>query len=150
MDSGADLYAQDLAGWNPLIHAAARGYGALVETLVIRRLEPDPFPSQDPALIAKASQDPGSTIFGLPAGLMGVGMSLCGGLLLMCPCFCILRRQSQSKVPYHVTEDDKETEEFLDELYEFVLATKGQQEMVCAQFENIPAASLKDIHRPRH
>jgi len=149
LEQRADVYARDAAGWNPLVHAAANGFEDLVDVLVYRILAPDPYPTPDPMLAAELQQDPSGSSLGVPPLVVALGVSCICGWCIICPCVFLLRRYGRAQLPYHVQGGDAEIEEFLSDIFEYVMTKKGEQERIISLFDSIPTQSLADIHRPR-
>lgn len=78
MGLGADLYQLDIAGWNPLLHAAANGHVSLVTSLVRRTLKPKALPTPDPE---NFQNQVGS---GKVAGIEGIVIAI--ALIMLCGC----------------------------------------------------------------
>lgn len=78
--AGADLWAMDRAGWNPLMHAAAGGFEPLVTTLAFSVLRPQQFPAPDPAI---AIHQESEGLLGIPGWVLALAsVSLCACLVM--------------------------------------------------------------------
>merc|ERR1712232_971595 len=145
MKAGVDLYAMDLAGWNPLVHAAANNHEEVVDWLIVYALRPKTFPAPDPDGFVK--NDPGATIFGIPAVPLAVAVAGSAALLVVVPALCVFRRFSKLKKQYTCTAEDDELHTFIQELFTQMDEEREQQDQVTQAWDSVPAHTLQDLHR---
>lgn len=90
LDLGADLYAMDSSGWNPLVHAASAGHEGLVSRLVFQLLKPREFPTPDPALFEH--QGGSGTLFGVEGWVLALAIIFLCGFCMIAEAMRRLRR----------------------------------------------------------
>merc|ERR1712224_490511 len=129
---GADLYAMDKAGWNPLVHAAAREHVSLVDWLIVETLKPRKFPLPNPDMFVR--QDITAPVFGgMPGWLLALLVIFISMGAFIPPACCILRRFDRLRKPYICSQKDEDLEEFVNEIFDLLHARKGEQEKVCQE-----------------
>lgn len=143
--SGADLYAMDLAGWNPLVHAAANGHKDLTKWLVVDTLRPKTYPLPNPDDFVKSDLE--ATILGLPAWMFALAVVAFAWFLVLVPAFCIVRRFVRLRRGYICDEDDEEWEQFLAGVFKSLEEEGSKQKHICDTWDAVPAHNLQDLHR---
>lgn len=145
-DSGGDLYMVDKAGWNPIIHAAAREHKDLVNYLIIRTLQPRTYPEPDPSKFMVQDINR-SAILGLPGWVFGLTLICCVGCGAIWPTIVFMRRFNSVRKPYFCDTTDEAIEAFINEVWHSVMEAKGQQNRLYEEWDRVPAHTLKDLHK---
>jgi len=143
---GGDLWLVDKTGWNPIIHAAAKGHKDLVDWLIIKTLQPKTFPLPDPSKFMV--QDINKTAFiGLPGWVFGMILICCVGCGAIWPTVVFMRRFNSVRKAYTCDTTDEEIERFVNEVWDKVMASKDQQGALDREWDRVPAHTLKDLHK---
>jgi len=145
LDLGVDIYAMDEAGFNPLIHAAAEGHKELVNSLIVRVLQPPTYPTPDPANFI--TQDLTKPTLGLPAWLFAFLITFMCGMAIVCPAVILMRRFTMLRKPYIVDTSDEIIEAFIESVWGDVNLTAESQHQICQDWDKLPTHTLKDLHR---
>jgi len=148
LDKGADVYALDAGGWNPLVHAAANDNFELIESVIIRILQPKTFELPDPSNFEH--QDIESAVLGMPAWALACVLTVVCSMLVICPAFVRMLRFDQVRKPYIVRDADHTIAQFIDEVCKDVLHAKGVESKMVMEWDRMPAETLADLHRVRN
>jgi len=145
LDSNVDIYSMDNAGWNPLMHAAAEGHKELIDRLINRVLKPKSYPTPDPS--GFDTQNPSKPILGMPAWLFAmVTICMCSSAIII-PAVTFMRRFTMVRKAYICDLTDATIEVFIEEVWGDVGNSKESQKELAAEWEKLPAHTLKDLHR---